>query len=313
MTCPRCSADTTDAARECPSCGVVFAKWRPPREAQAGGLPVAPTRAAALPPPVWSLKDPPKPPEPETLGVTHAGWKAAAIGLALAIALTFFPFLSFILHPINTMVHELGHTTMFWLFGYSAIPAFDFSEGGGVTMGDHERSSLIVAAWVAGLLILAWWQRERKEVLIALAALAVVYFVMFNTYRERLAIALGGHGGEIAFGALFLYRALTGWGCKIEVERPLYAFLAFVILFSTLRLGFTLLDNSIDKVWYLQGKSYADNDLVTAGIYLNWRVEAVARAMIWIALLSIPAAFFAASMRKTIGALSEVEEAALDG
>ena len=303
MICPRCSTEAPGEARECAACGVVFSKWR---ARPAGDAPLTPTRPAATAPPAW--QDPPKPPEPETLGVPHAGWRAAAIGLAMAFALTFFPFLSFILHPITTLVHELGHTAVLWLFGYSAIPAFDFSEGGGVTMSDHQRSTLIVAAWVVGLLILAWWQRERKEVLIALGVVAVVYFIMFNSYRERLAIALGGHGGEIAFGALFLYRGLTGWGCKLEAERPLYAFLAFMILFASLRLGFMLLGNSVDKAWYLQGKSYADNDLVTAGTYLNWRIENVARALIAFTLLSIPAAFFAASMRKRIGAVSEAEE-----
>ena len=30
MTCPRCSAPVDDAATECPSCGIVVAKWRPP-------------------------------------------------------------------------------------------------------------------------------------------------------------------------------------------------------------------------------------------------------------------------------------------
>ena len=314
MTCSRCSAEVPDAAVACPSCGIVFSKFRSravsARATVEGGVPRPPAEKARRLP-VVRFEAPP-PPE-ETLGITHPGWKAAAVGFGMACALTFFPILSFVLHPLKTLVHEIGHTVVFWLFGYSAIPAFDFSEGGGATLAEYERSSLIVWAWVVGLLILAWWQRERKEVLVALAGVAVVYFMMFNTPKERLAIALAGHGGEIVFGALFLYRGLTGWGCKIEAERPLYAFIAFMILFDDLRLGRTLLGNAVEKAWYLQGKSYADNDLVLAALYLGWRIEGVARALIATTILAVPAAFVAASMRKTIGALSEAEEAALDG
>jgi hypothetical protein len=312
MNCPRCATPADEGAVECRACGVVFAKWRAPLPPSETVSPVAPTRPAARPPAPWSLQNPPPPPPPETLGIPHAGWRAAGLGLGMAAALTFFPFLSFILSPLSTMVHEIGHTVVLWLFGYSAIPAFDFAHGGGVTMSDLERSSLIVWAWVAGALILAWWQREKPFVLAGLGALALVYFMMFNRTGETLAITLGGHGGEILFGALFLYRGLTGWGCKVEGERPLYAFLAFMILFSSIRLGVSLLGNSLEKAYYLQGKGGIDNDLVTGAQILSWRLEGMARALIAFTLLAIPAAFVAASMRKTIGAVSEAEEAAAD-
>jgi hypothetical protein len=309
MTCPRCSAEAKDDAVDCPSCGIIFAKWRKPRSAPpTETATTAPAAVEGLAGPWVILKDPPAPPPPEYLGIPHAGWKAAAIGLAMAVALTFFPFLKFLLHPLSTLVHEIGHTVVFWAFGYSAVPAFDFSEGGGVTMTDYDRSALIVWAWVTGFVALAWWQREKKAVLAALAGIAVVYFLMYNSRGERLAISLGGHGAEVVFGALFLYRGLTGWGCKIEAERPLYAFLAFMLLFASLGLGFTLLGNSIDKAWYLQGKRGIDNDLVMGALYLGLKIEGMARLLIGATLLAIPAAFWAASMRRTIGAVSEAEE-----
>jgi hypothetical protein len=308
MTCPRCATEAPDDAKDCASCGVIFAKWRAPRAAPsetAAGTAVA----AAVGIPAWARSDP-KPPPPEFLGITHIGWQAAAVGFVMACALTWFPFVKFILHPLSTLVHEIGHTVAFWLFGYSAVPAFDFGEGGGVTMTDYDRSSLIVGAWVLGLVVLAWWQRENKAVLAIIGGVAVLYFLMYNTRGEHLAISLGGHGGEILFSMLFIYRALTGWGVKVELERPLYAFIGFMILFSTAGLGFMLLGNSVDKAWYLQGKRGIDNDLVMGSIYLGWKLEGVARAMIVMCLLAVPAAFWAASMRKTIGALSDAEEAA---
>ena len=227
----------------------------------------------------------------------------------MAAGLTWFPFLKFILSPLITIFHELGHTAVLWLFGYSAIPAFDFANGGGVTMSDLERSPMIVWAWVLGFVILGWWQRERKGVLIALAVVAVVYFYMYNSTRETLAITLGGHAGEVVFGAVFLYRGLTGWGCKLEAERPLYAFLGFMNFFAGLHLGFALMgSNSMEKYWYLQGKGGIDNDLVTGAQILSMKLEGIARMLILCELLAIPVTFWAASMRKTIGAVSEAEE-----
>lgn len=270
---------------------------------------MTPTRPAAAAPPAWAVRAAPPPPPPETLGITHAGWRAAAIGLVMAAGLTWFPFLKFILSPLITLFHELGHTAVLWLFGYSAIPAFDFAHGGGVTMSDLERSSLIVGAWVLGFVILGWWQRERKGVLIALAVVAVVYVYMYNSTRETLAITLGGHAGEVAFGALFLYRGLTGWGCKMEAERPLYAFLGFMSFFAGLQLGFSLMGaNSMERYWYLQGKGGIDNDLVTAAQILSLKLESLARLLILCELLAIPATFWAASLRKTLGAVAEAEE-----
>ncbi|MBK5254672.1 MAG: hypothetical protein JJE39_01425 [Vicinamibacteria bacterium] len=307
MTCPRCSVQTDDAVIDCPACGIIFAKWRAPAAVgPQSGTTGTSARPVGFAPPLPAFRSPPPP--PETLGITHPGWKAGAIGFGMAVALTFFPFLSFILSPLTTMVHEIGHTVVLWLFGYSAIPAFDFGNGGGVTMSDLERSVLIVWAWVAGWLILAWWQKEKPGVLIALAGAAVGYFLMYNGTGEVLAITLGGHGGEIAFAALFLYRGLTGWGCKVEAERPLYAFLAFMILFAGIRLGNSLLGPTIERTWYLQGKGGIDNDLVTGAQILSWRLEGMARFLMAVELLAIPAAFWAASMRKHIGAVSEAEE-----
>jgi hypothetical protein len=81
-----------------------------------------------------------------------------------------------------------------------------------------------------------------------------------------------------------------------------------MILFGSIRLGTSLLSNSMGKYWYLQGKGGIDHDLVTGAQILSWRLEGIARALIAVTLLAIPLAFVAAAMRKTIGAVAEAEE-----
>ncbi len=252
--------------------------------------------------------DPPPPPPPETYGITHTGWKAAAMGLAMACALTFFPLLSFLLSPLTIIVHEIGHTVVLWLFGYPAIPAFDFANGGGVTMSDLERSPSTVWAWAIGVIAVGWWQRHRPPVLVALGAGVLLYVWVYGSVRETLAITLGGHGAEILFAALFIYRGVTGWGCKMELERPLYTFLGFMILFANFRLGLALSGDSMERYWYMQGKGGIDHDLVTGAQILSWRLETAARTLMALTLAAIPVAFLAASKRHVIGAVAVSEE-----
>jgi len=226
----------------------------------------------------------------------------------MACALTFFPLLSFLLSPLTIIVHEIGHTVVLWLFGFPAIPAFDFANGGGVTLSDLERAPSTIWAWGVGVLALGWWQRLRPPVLVALGVGVLVYFWMYDSVRETLAITLGGHAGELAFATLFLYRGLTGWGCRIEVERFLYAFIAFMIFFASLRLGLSLSGDAMERYWYLQGKGGIDHDLVTGSRILSWRLESAARALMALTLAAVPLAFLAASKRRIIGAVAESEE-----
>lgn len=311
MVCPRCSTESPDHATECPSCGIVFSKWKA-RESGARTVTPSPPGPPAEDPFRVPWKTLPAasgpPPPPETLGITHPGWRAAAIGLVMAWILTFFPLIKFILSPLTTLIHEIGHTSMLWLFGYPAVPAFDFGNGGGVTMSEQTRSAVIVAAWASGALGLGWHFRESKRVLAGLGVAALIYLAMFNRIGEVLAITLGGHGGEIAFATLFLYRGLTGWGCKVETERPLYAFIAFMILFSSIQLGWSLRGPTLERNWYLEGKGGLDNDLVTGAQILRTTLGGIAGGLIAISLLTIPAAFFAAAHRKRIGVVSEAEE-----
>ena len=157
MICPRCSTEAVDGAVDCPSCGVIFSKWRTSRpDGSVRESDAAPRQVRTVPQPsrenaatsVGPLRKEP----PEYLGVAQAGWQAAGLGLMLAVILPFFPFLSFILHPISTLVHEIGHTVMYWLFGYQAIPAFDFANGESIRdrFASEVRHGAFDAEWKQG-------------------------------------------------------------------------------------------------------------------------------------------------------------------
>ena len=55
-------------------------------------------------------------------------------GIILGILAFYIPFTRFIFSYLTILVHELGHSIFGWLYGYPAIPAFDFTYGGGVAM-----------------------------------------------------------------------------------------------------------------------------------------------------------------------------------
>src|SRR5258705_7805858 len=65
--------------------------------------------------------------------LSRDAWRALGIGAVLAVVLTLIPFTRILFQPLITIVHELGHAVVAWMFGYPAVPAFDFSYGGGVT------------------------------------------------------------------------------------------------------------------------------------------------------------------------------------
>jgi hypothetical protein len=224
----------------------------------------------------------------------------------MAAALSLFPLLGFLLSPLVTLVHEIGHTVAAWSFGYPAIPAFDFGEGGGVTLSD-ERSPLIVLGLVAGLLYLAWLRRDSKPILAGIGAGLLAYALAFDRRGEDLLISFMGHGAELVFSGLFLYRGLTGWGCRLPVERPLYAFLGLFILFHDIRFAWGLISDPYARAVYLEGKRGADHDFVITGVLLGLSLVAVARLFLLAALAVVPLAVLAARQRRRIAALPEVE------
>ena len=184
---------------------------------------------------------------------SYASQRALIVGGALSLVVFFVPFLRFVFHTLITLVHELGHAIAAWAFGIPAIPAFDFVYGGGVTIHEGRSTGLIILIYL-GFAGLGYWLRSERGYLIALGAWVVAYtLAAFTPVHEALEIAMG-HGSELIFAGVFLYRALTGQACHVAGERPLYAFCGFFILLSDAAFAISLLTSRANVADYEDAK-----------------------------------------------------------
>jgi hypothetical protein len=191
------------------------------------------------------------------------GWQAIAIGSILTVVVFSIPFLTFVLSPLLIIVHELGHTATNWIFGYPAIPALDFMFGGGVTLQSEARVPLIVGLVYAGFgyLFYRYWHHVAASRVVLAGAIA--YSLCVVTPLQDLLILLMGHGFELGFAGIFLYRARSGYACRNEVERPIYGLLGLYFTVYDIRLTWGLLFDSDIRTTYEQGKGgILDHDLV---------------------------------------------------
>ncbi|AFY62323.1 hypothetical protein [Synechococcus sp. PCC 6312] len=189
-------------------------------------------------------------------------WKSIGIGAVLALILITLPFLTVLFTPLITLVHELGHAACGWVFGYPAIPSFDFIYGGGITI-HGSRWSLLLWAIYGGLGYLAWLYRHNRLTLICLGIFTMLYTVSaFSPIHQALFVAMG-HGFELLFAGIFLYRALSGFGCRYPLERPLYAMAGLFIIFYDLRFAWRLIFDPIEQAVYREGKGgLLDHDFI---------------------------------------------------
>ncbi len=180
--------------------------------------------------------------------------KALGFGIVLAFGALCFQNVTFLLHPLITLVHELGHTVAAWLFGYPSIPTFDFEYGGGETVTYSERHLFVVLVFYA--LMIGWgyaWRRQRAGWMTVSVVLAI-YSLCAWTSAAQVLILLMGHGGELAFATFAIHRALNGGNFVHDIERPLYAFCGFFVSFFDIRFAFRLCTDPDVRTEYEQGK-----------------------------------------------------------
>lgn len=259
VICPKCGFGQPEGGSECLRCGVIFAKLRSRAagKAASAGLGAAPspeelptaagtvyTPAAAEP-----ISTPPVAPrrlEPE-------GRRAVLVGAVLAIGVTLLPFVRFVLSYLGVLVHEIGHSVTAWLFGYPSVPAFDFTYGGGVSL-HSERSLVVLLALVTGLVALLVSLRRHRRALAVVGGVAALWALVAATPLHDALIIAMGHGGELAFAGIFLYRALSGYGCRVPAERPLYGMVGWFLVLEGVRFAWGLVSDPGRRQLYADAK-----------------------------------------------------------
>lgn len=161
-------------------------------------------------------------------GLDRDGLKAVGIGAGIALLMTAVPMLRHVGATLVTLIHEMGHAAAAIAFGRPALPAFDFTYGGGVTMWG-ERSWLLLAAILAGIGSGFWWARRRPRLLAAMGVGTAIYLALALTSGSMAVIVFMGHGTELIIAGVFLYRGLSGAAVIHKAERPLYAALGMFI------------------------------------------------------------------------------------
>jgi len=247
--CPKCGFEQPQAESCCLRCGLVFAKYRR-RFAEA-------TQQNTLPESESLVSGGEEPLAEEHTFTTHPlgirGWSSVAAGALLALTVLLSPRLDFIFQTFTTLVHELGHALVGWLFGYPSVPAFDFMYGGGVTMHQQRALPLVFAMLLAsGAAAVAY--RRNLRTLTTLAFLALGYALFAFTRAHEVLNLFMGHGTELVIAGIFLYRGFSGFAVVHPVERPLYAFLGFFVLFSDLRFAWRLLTDPVHRYLYEEAK-----------------------------------------------------------
>lgn len=230
-SCPKCAFEYAGQAVECPRCGVVFARLEEPVERPVTRVIVTGEGRCG----------------PGRIDAKVR--KTLLIGAILAAVVTALPFLRFVFGYMGTLLHEFGHTVAAWIFGYPAIPAFNFQHGGGVTSIDDRQWPLMLL-WFAGLGWLLWRYRVHRPAWPLLAIPAAVYLALAVTRVHEIVITFMGHGMELTIAGVFLYRALSGSAVKVELERPLYAFLGLFLVLGEMRLAWGLATSREKQIEY---------------------------------------------------------------
>jgi hypothetical protein len=279
MLCPKCRHEQPDAHATCEACGLIFARYRARDVDAAGtGRPVAPA------------------PEPEPGPSTRAGLerpaaRALAVGGGLALLVSLFSCTRFVFAYLSILVHELGHTIAAWVFGYPAIPAFDFVYGGGLTIHQGRELPLVVGVYVA-LAAAAYFVRQRPRLLMAAGMVTACYSVLAWTPLHEAVQIAAGHAAELVFAAIFLYRALSGAACRVGAERPAYAFAGFFLVFHALGFAVELATSPVARAEYVAAKGGLGMDFTRlAAEFLHVPLETVAAGFAATCLLPPFAAF----------------------
>ena len=290
-TCRRCGRPSEPQALACELCGEMLRRApQAPKPQPLESTAALPSQSRSEPQDEWTARRAAREP-----------WIFLGLGLVTAPIFSLTPLLGLMGWFLASLVHEMGHSAVAWFFGMPSVPAIALD---GHAAAVHSDQQLFLVAMVAlGLGLAAWRWLSGRARAAALVAIGVLYPALaFSGARELLHLA-AGHGGELAFAVLALWKTLDGGFTESSAERLLYGTLGWFLAGKNAWLAWGLATNASSRAWYAENGSFGfTNDyLRIAGDLLGWRLESVA----WLALLAsiaaVPAAIalwrFAARVR----------------
>ena len=219
--------------------------------------------------------------------VDREATRALAWGAGGALLVFAFPFTRFVASYLAILVHELGHAVAGWVFGYPAIPAFDFLFGGGVTF--HTGRNGVMLACVYGLLgAAAWWARRRTTLLLLIGIATGLHAILSMTRAHEAIQVAAGHLSELVSAGLFLHRALAGTGLRTPAERPAYAFAGSFLVLNAVAFAWKLATSDAARVEYgaAKGGGHWMDFSRLAAEFLGWELGTVARLYLVLAVVT---------------------------
>ena len=222
---------------------------------------------------VVSNEPKPTPAAPDTIAARlrrAVAWDSlayAAAGLVVAVALGLSPWAwtknaGWLLRSI---FHEAGHTFAALSMGYIAFPRISLDAHQPFTfIGEQQFLALCFIAW-AGLAYVAYRCVQMRFLWRVFLAIAIAYpFIAFHPMRRQLFILLMGHGSELIFAGIFLWRANTGLFTAGRADRVAYAVVGWAVVFANFGLCWGILFDPRTRAEYMADGPLVNDYVVAA-------------------------------------------------
>ena len=241
--------------RSCPLCGHLF------RSAQEGCVP-DPLPPAHVVVPVAEV---------EAVAKLDPGLRYLAVGVLLAPVFALTPLLQYMAWFLSALAHELGHSAVAWFFGSPSVPAIRLDGHAAAVHGDQMVGLVVlIAAGLAASIVRAARPKDRKVAAAVAAGLVGLYLAVALTPVRGYLFLLGGHGGELAIGGIFLVRCATGGFTESRAERGLYGVLGWYLIGKNVALSTMLLCSAAARAEYAGSGSFGlTNDYLRLGLPLE--------------------------------------------
>lgn len=217
-------------------------------------------------------------------------WLHWGVGAAASVVFLWLPFTAWMCWFLASLVHEMGHAACAWFFGMPAIPVISLA--GEAAAVHQDQSTFLVACVTVALVGLAWRFLEGRSRWITIACVVPTYLALAFTDGKELLHLSAGHGAELVFAGVCLFRALDGGFTESAAERVTYAMLGWAIWARNVSLCFGLATSADARAQYEGSGSFGlTNDyLRIAHDVTNTSVSSVAVVMLFAAACVAPAA-----------------------